>query len=366
MTLTKTKPRKATVAVRKRTAAHHQHSHRYKQAYWPYLPIIAIMMFGLALNNWMGTSGRNVLGYATNMSVAGLLSGTNVERNANNLGNLALSATLNQAAQNKANDMVARDYWSHNTPDGQAPWTFITAVGYSYQTAGENLAFGFTASSDTITGWMNSPGHRANILNSSFSEVGFGVANSPNYVGNGPQTVVVAMYALPIGGSPPAVPTPAPSPAPAPAPTAAPAPTPAPKPAPSASNNSGGGSPQPTPPAESPIAEPTPSPEPVAASPVTKQGDSDAVAKSADETVAAKNTPRLHTIAATNVGWSQFAVSMLASVALLAFLLRHSFAWHKVLVKGEKFIVRHPFLDIIFVAVATLGFILLQSSGTIR
>jgi hypothetical protein len=57
---------------------------------------------------------------------------------------------------------------------------------------------------------------------------------------------------------------------------------------------------------------------------------------------------------------------MLASIALLAFLLRHSFAWHKVLVRGEKFILHHPFLDIIFVAVATLGFILLQTTGTIR
>lgn len=357
MTLTKTKPRKASPAHRKRTAAHHQHSHRYKQTYWPYLPIVAIMLFGLVLNSWIGSAGRNVLGYATNMSVAGLHSGTNAERNANNLGSLALSATLNQAAQNKANDMVTRDYWSHNTPDGQAPWTFITAVGYSYQTAGENLAYGFTASADTITGWMNSPGHRANILNTSFSEVGFGIANSPNYVGNGPQTVVVAMYALPIGASPPAAPTPAPTP------TSTPAPTPTPTPTPSASGSSGGGAAQPTPTAE---ATPTPTPEPTAAAPVTKQGDTDTVAKSADKVVTEKTVPRLHTISTTNVAWSQFAVSMIAAIALLAFLLRHSFAWHKVLVKGEKFILHHPFLDIVFVAVATLGFILLQSSGTIR
>lgn len=318
-------------------------------------------MLGLVCNNWLSVSGRNVLGYATDMSAYGLLSGTNAERTAHSLGSLALSGTLNQAAQNKANDMVTRDYWSHNTPDGQAPWTFITAVGYGYQTAGENLAYGFTAASETITGWMNSPGHRANILNTSFSEVGFGIANSPNYVGSGPQTVVVAMYALPAGGTAPVAPV-----SPAPAAPAVPAPAPKPTPANPASGSSGGGT-EPASPAV-PSTEETPTPEPTpqaVAAPATKQGDSDIVAKSADS-IAPSSVSRVEVLSASNVAWSQFAVSMLASVALLAFLLRHSFAWHKVIVKGEKFLLHHQQLDILFVAVATLGFILLQTSGTIR
>lgn len=361
MTLTKTKPRRASSAHKKRTSAHHSHSHRYKQTYWPYLPIVAIMMFGLVLNTWIGANGRNVLGYATDMSAYGLLSSTNTQRNANTLGNLALNGLLSQAAQNKANDMVTRDYWAHNTPDGQTPWTFVTAVGYSYQTAGENLAYGFTSSADTVTGWMNSPGHRANILNTSFSEVGFGIANSPNYVGNGPQTVVVAMYALPYGGSPPAAPTPAPTPAPTSTPT--PAPTPATG---SQQSSAGGGAQQAVEqPPEQPVAATEPRKEVVPPPNSTKQGDSEKLARNADA-VSSKEVSRLQTLTASNVAWSQFAVSMLASIALLAFLLRHSFAWHKVLVKGERFILHHPLLDTLFVAIATLGFILLQSSGTIR
>ncbi len=365
MTLAKTKTRRQSVAHRKRTAKHHRQSSRYTQPYWPYLPIVAIFTFGLLFNTWFAGHQRSVLGYATDMSASSLLSGTNSQRAANNLGALALNGVLNQAAQNKANDMVARDYWSHNTPDGQTPWTFITAVGYSYQTAGENLAYGFATASDTITGWMNSTGHRANILNTSFSEVGFGIANSANYQGSGPQTVVVAMYALPVGGTPPAAP--APTPAPTPTPTPAPSPTPAASPSPTAS---GGGSSKPSTPAqEETPAEPTPTEQPVAEpkepAPATRQGDPDTVAKAADS-AAPKKVSRLQVLTATNVGWSQFAVSMLASIALLAFLLRHSFAWHKVLVRGEKFILHHPFLDIIFVAVATLGFILLQTTGTIR
>lgn len=338
--------------------------------YWPYLPIVAIVICGLVFNSLLARAQRNVLGYATDTSISSLLSGTNSQRVANGLGNLALNSLLNQAAQNKANDMIARDYWSHNTPDGQTPWTFIVATGYSYQTAGENLAYGFNTASDTITGWMNSPGHRANILNTSFSEVGFGIANGPNYQGSGPQTVVVAMYALPVGGVPattPPAPEPAPTPTPAPAATAAtPAPvaqkpaatTPTPveaaqpKPEAQASQQSSGGNAQP----ETAVTLPKNA---------TTQGDSPVKATQADSVQSQKVT-RLQVLTASNVAWSQFAVSMLAAVALLAFLLRHSLAWHKFLVRGEKFILHHPLLDILFIAIATLGFILLQTSGTIR
>ena len=365
MTLSKTKPRRPTTSHRKRTAQHHRKSGTYIHPYWPYLPIVAIFTIGLLLNTWFAGNQRSVLGYATDMSASSLLSGTNSQRAANSLGALALNGVLNQAAQNKANDMVTRDYWSHNTPDGQTPWTFITAVGYSYQTAGENLAYGFGTASDTITGWMNSPGHRANILNTSFSEVGFGIANSANYQGSGPQTVVVAMYALPVGGTAPAAPTPTPAPTPA----AAPAPTPAPAASPASTASGGGGSKPSAPIQEETPTEPAPTEQPAAEPTVpaaaTKQGDTEEVAKAADNTAPQKVT-RLQVLTATNVGWSQFAVSMLASIALLAFLLRHSFAWHKVLVRGEKFILHHPLLDILFVAVATLGFILLQTTGTIR
>ncbi len=197
MTLSKQKTRRPTTNHRKLTGQHHKQGPHYIKAYWPYLPMIGILLLGILANSWFARVNHSVLGYATDISISSLLSGTNDQRSANGEAGLGLNGQLDQAAQAKANDMAARDYWSHNTPDGQTPWTFITAAGYSYQTAGENLAYGFDTSSATITGWMNSPGHRANILNTSFTEVGFGIVNIPNYQGSGPQTLVVAMYASP-------------------------------------------------------------------------------------------------------------------------------------------------------------------------
>ncbi len=186
MTVAKTISRKPKSHTKKRVGAHHRHGHSYAKAYWPYLPMIAVISFGLVLNSWLGSLNKDVLGYASEMGSSSLLSGTNNQRVANGLGSLALSSQLNQAAQAKANDLMVHDYWAHNSPTGVTPWYWIGSVGYAYQTAGENLAYGFTTSSDTITGWMNSPGHRANILNGSFSQVGFGIVNAPNYRGTGP------------------------------------------------------------------------------------------------------------------------------------------------------------------------------------
>src|SRR5690606_21065737 len=107
--------------------------------------------------NLAKTDGAGVLAYATNTSPAGLLSATNSQRTSGGLGTLSADSQLTSAAQAKANDMVTRDYWSHVTPDGKQPWTFITAAGYQYASAGENLAYGFLSSGDTIAGWMNSP-----------------------------------------------------------------------------------------------------------------------------------------------------------------------------------------------------------------
>ena len=106
------------------------------------MQLIVLMMFALGgvaggLQAWTNPE-PNVLAYATNVSHSGLLSYTNQNRSANGLAGLTLQSQLNSAAQAKANDMVAKDYWSHTSPDGRQPWDFITAAGYSYSTAGEN------------------------------------------------------------------------------------------------------------------------------------------------------------------------------------------------------------------------------------
>jgi hypothetical protein len=150
----------------------------------------------------------------------------NAARQEGGLAALKPNSLLSSAAQAKANDMLAKQYFAHNTPDGKTPWDFIKAVGYSYVTAGENLAIDFTEAESIQTAWMNSPGHRANIMNSSFQEIGIGISKG---MYNGHQTtIVVQMFGTPIGQkvSLPSTPTPVAkaAPTPAPAPVAQPAP----------------------------------------------------------------------------------------------------------------------------------------------
>lgn len=153
---------------------------------------------GLAINS-LWYSHQRVLGASSNFTSSSLLQYTNDYRVRSNETALSIDAKLTAAAQAKADDMVKNNYWSHTSPSGQSPWSFITASTYEYQQAGENLAYGFADASDTITGWMNSPTHRDNILNTNFTNVGFGVASSPNFQGKGPEVIVVAEYAEPAG-----------------------------------------------------------------------------------------------------------------------------------------------------------------------
>jgi hypothetical protein len=96
---------------------------------------------------------------------------------------------LNQAAQEKADDMAQNGYFAHTSPDGKTPWYWLDQVGYNYSYAGENLAVNFTDSQDVTAAWMNSPEHRANILKANYTEVGTGVAEGM-YDGN--ETIFVA------------------------------------------------------------------------------------------------------------------------------------------------------------------------------
>jgi len=133
-----------------------------------------------------------VLGYATSINASELLSLSNQERINNGLSPLNLNSSLNSAAQAKANDMFSDNYWAHVAPDGTSPWSFILASGYQYTAAGENLAKDFSFSSGVVSGWMASPTHKANVLNSNYKDVGFAVVNG-TLLGS-QTTLVVAMY----------------------------------------------------------------------------------------------------------------------------------------------------------------------------
>lgn len=193
---TRQKPK--SLAHKKRSGQHHKHGKSYLKTYWPYLPLLAVVSLGLIVNGIWTNNSKDVLGYATSVSPASLLAETNQQRAASGEASLTINSELAAAAQAKANDMVQKNYWSHVTPSGEQPWQFDTNAGYQYQSAGENLAYGFASSAEIMNAWMHSSEHRANILDGKYQNVGFGIANSPNYQGNGPETIVVAEYGQPL------------------------------------------------------------------------------------------------------------------------------------------------------------------------
>ncbi len=86
---------------------------------------------------------------------------------------------LSRVARYKSQDMCDRRYFSHTSPTFGSPFDMIKSFGISYRTAGENIAMGYKTPAAVVEGWMNSPGHRANILNGAFTQIGVG------YVANG-------------------------------------------------------------------------------------------------------------------------------------------------------------------------------------
>lgn len=328
---------------KKRHGHHHKvASKHYVKTYWPYLPMLLVVILGFVINT-MWNSGQGVLSYATSMNVSALLQETNIQRSQHGKTALALNGLLNQAAQQKANDMAARNYWSHTSPEGTQPWQVISSVGYVYTTAGENLAYGFATSADTVTGWMNSAGHRANVLSTDFREVGFGIANSENYQGDGEQTIVVAMYATPKALAA----------APAPAKT-----TPPKKAAPA---------PQPSAPAQqTPAPEPTPAPAAQPEQPIVAQTNQDTVVAPNSQELTQKEIARVDVLTAGNAEWATLAAVVLVTVGALTFLYRHAKMWRRFLTKGEHFVIRHPVFDTLIVAVVVAGILLTQTTGFIH
>lgn len=101
----------------------------------------------------------------------------NQERSKAGLRNLTLNDTLSKMALAKAQDMYNNNYFDHQSPTYGSPFDMMKSYGITYNAAGENIAKGQTSAEEVMNQWMNSPGHRANILNSSFTEIGIGYYN---------------------------------------------------------------------------------------------------------------------------------------------------------------------------------------------
>ncbi len=118
-----------------------------------------------------------ILGYASNISTDDLLRYTNERRSKLGLKPLQLNHALSKAAERKAQDMYAYEYWAHVSPLGTKPWDFILSEGYDYTYAGENLAKNFYNSKEVVEAWYESPTHRENLLSANYDDIGFAIVN---------------------------------------------------------------------------------------------------------------------------------------------------------------------------------------------
>ncbi|MEU3405248.1 CAP domain-containing protein [Streptomyces sp. NPDC006670] len=105
----------------------------------------------------------------------------NQERAAAGCPAVTVNPMLTQAAQDHSADMAAHATMSHTGSDGSDPGGRITRAGYQWQTYGENVAYGYDTPEQVMEGWMNSPGHRRNILDCSYREIGIGLAQPGQY-----------------------------------------------------------------------------------------------------------------------------------------------------------------------------------------
>jgi cell division septation protein DedD len=339
-----------------RTGHHHTkprslNRRAFERVYWPYIPLVLVISLLLGLGATSGNlqayvrhPGGRVLAYADSMTISGLLADTNASRSANGVSALSLNEKLDAAAQASADDMAARNYWSHYTPDGNPPWIWVTAQGYAYQKLGQNLATGFADEQSTIDGWMNSPPHRENLLDPSFTEVGFGFANNPNYTaaGGGPMTIIVAFY-----GDPQVL--------------AAATPT-----QPAASQPSAPTASAPAPTESQPVQQSTASPSAEATKPSEKPVNTSADAKVLSAPPLKQSRIQL---ALANSKLAPVATSFSILAALLIFVFwsgRHLLAIRKFLLKGERYAISHPLTDIALLVIACLLFILSQTAGLVR
>ncbi|HWS41977.1 MAG TPA: SafA/ExsA family spore coat assembly protein [Pseudoflavonifractor sp.] len=105
----------------------------------------------------------------------------NVARAQNGLAPLTTNWELSRVARYKSQDMVDKHYFSHTSPTYGTPFQMMKAFGLTYRTAGENIAYGQRTPQEVVTAWMNSSGHRANILNASYTQIGVGYVAKGDY-----------------------------------------------------------------------------------------------------------------------------------------------------------------------------------------
>jgi len=118
----------------------------------------------------------------------------NYNREALGIQPLIENEKLNQIAELRAKDMVEKEYFSHQSPEGKSPWDWFSEAGYNYKYAGENLAVGFSDSKEIYYAWIDSPSHKENILNPKYKEMGTAILGG---FGENNAIVVVQLFGSP-------------------------------------------------------------------------------------------------------------------------------------------------------------------------
>lgn len=126
--------------------------------------------------------------FFADISRIALINYVNEERESLGLSILKNNPKLDEAAYLKAKDILDKDYFSHQSPEGITPWHWFKEAGYKYRFAGENLAIGFIDSEEVNQAWLDSPSHKENIVNPNYKEIGIATMTG-NF--NGKETTVV-------------------------------------------------------------------------------------------------------------------------------------------------------------------------------
>lgn len=177
-----------------------------KRPYLQYKTILAIALVLLTTRiglNSLYTGNLSIIASASDITVSSVSSAVNRERTQRNIPALAYNSKLAAAADSKSRDMIARKYFSHTDPEGHYIWDKIVANGYApYTILGENLAIDFSDVEGLVAAWIDSPTHRANLLNTSFKDQGMGVAFGDTNAGEYSVAVTNTFGAQPIAAAP--------------------------------------------------------------------------------------------------------------------------------------------------------------------
>lgn len=166
--------------------SNNHHPHILRSASFAGFSFLIVLVFAFSFLQIVAVQKTNFLSFVYPDALVQML---NEDRETYDLSSLTVNPVLERVAQAKANDMAEKGYFAHNSPEGKTPWYWFSKAGYDYQYAGENLAINFSDSADANNAWMNSPTHRANILNNKFTEVGIATAKG---VYQGKETIFVA------------------------------------------------------------------------------------------------------------------------------------------------------------------------------